>query len=73
MSDSLHTFAANLKRLRKERKLTQEALAEAAGVHLTHISKIERCVCEPGAKTIAKLARGLGVSAGPLFDGVDGD
>jgi transcriptional regulator with XRE-family HTH domain len=58
--------------VRTERGLTQEQLADAAGLHLTHISKIERCLCEPGARTVAKLAQGLRISAGPLFDGIDG-
>jgi transcriptional regulator with XRE-family HTH domain len=70
--DALETFAANLRRLRKERSLTQQELADAADLHLTHVSKIERRACEPGARTVAKLATALQVSAGPLFDGIDG-
>jgi hypothetical protein len=41
-------------------------------MHPTHLSKIERCLCEPGARTVAKLATALRVSGGPLFDGIDG-
>jgi transcriptional regulator with XRE-family HTH domain len=72
VADALDTFATNLRRLREERDLTQEALAEAADLHLTHVSKIERRACEPGVRTVARLAKALNVSGGPLFDGIDG-
>jgi transcriptional regulator with XRE-family HTH domain len=58
--------------MRKERRFTQEELALAAYIHPTHLSKIERSLCEPGARTISKLMTALGVSGGPLFDGIDG-
>lgn len=73
MPDPLSTFAANLRRLRRERGLSQERLGEAADVHMTHVSKIERGRCEPGVRTVCKLARALRVSAGPLFEGISGD
>ncbi len=66
------TFAANVRRLREERGWTQEQLAEAADLHLDHISKIENRHREPRVRTISKLAKGLGVSAGPLFEEIDG-
>jgi transcriptional regulator with XRE-family HTH domain len=72
VSDPLETFAANVRRMRKERRLTQEELAFAACIHPTRVSKIERRLCEPGARTISKLTTALGVSGGPLFDGIDG-
>ncbi|MGO9760771.1 MAG: helix-turn-helix domain-containing protein [Solirubrobacteraceae bacterium] len=70
--DPLKLFAANVRRIRHERGLTQEQLAFAAEMCPTHVSKIERCECEPGARTIAKIATALQVSGGPLFDGIDG-
>jgi transcriptional regulator with XRE-family HTH domain len=71
VQDPLKTFAANVRRTRRERGLTQEELAFAADMHRTHLSKIERCLCEPGARTVAKLTSALGVSGGPLFEGID--
>jgi len=66
--DPRDVFAANVRRLREERGLTQEQLADAADLHLDHISKIENRLREPKVRTISKLAKGLEVSAGPLFD-----
>ena len=66
-------FAANVRRLREERGWTQEDLAGASGLHLDHVGKIENCRREPKVGTICKLAKGFGVTAGPLFDGIDSD
>jgi transcriptional regulator with XRE-family HTH domain len=44
---SLETFAANVKRLRHERNLTQEALAAKAGLNLTDIARIETLRRDP--------------------------
>jgi transcriptional regulator with XRE-family HTH domain len=72
MPDPLDIFAANLRRIRRERGLSQERLAHSADLHMTHVAKIERSEREPGARTVSKLARALGVSAAELFDGIDG-
>lgn len=71
MPDPLDIFAANLRRVRLDRELSQERLAHAAGLNMTHVSKIERSEREPGVRTISKLAVALNVSAGDLFDGID--
>jgi transcriptional regulator with XRE-family HTH domain len=69
----LEVFAANVRRLREERGWTQEELADAADLHLDHVGKIENCRREPKVRTISKLAKSLGVTAGPLFEGIDSD
>lgn len=66
--DALETFAATLRRLRKEKGWTQERLAEEAGLHFTDVSRIERAARDPGVRTVAKLARGLQVPPSNLFD-----
>jgi len=70
--DSLDIFAANLRRLRRDRRLTQERLAHDADLNTTHLAKIERSEREPGVRTVSKLATTLRVSAAELFDGIDG-
>jgi transcriptional regulator with XRE-family HTH domain len=65
--DALSIFAANLKRERAARGLTQERLAEEAGLHMTDVARIERAERDPGVRTVAKLAKGLGLPAADLF------
>ncbi len=40
--DPLEAFAANLRRIRQERGLTQEMLAQRSGVDLASVGRIER-------------------------------
>ncbi|HXN38969.1 MAG TPA: helix-turn-helix transcriptional regulator [Solirubrobacteraceae bacterium] len=72
MADPLYVFAANLRRIRQRRGLSQERLAHAADLNTTHVAKIERSEREPGVRTVAKLAVALEVSADELFEGIDG-
>ena len=53
--------AANLKRLRKERGLSQEAMAELAEFHRTYVSQLERCVTNISLDGLERLADALGV------------
>ena len=68
--EPLEAFAANVRRLRIERGLTQERLAEQAGLHMTDIARIETLRRDPGVKVIVKIAKGLDVEAAELFRGV---
>ena len=58
----IDTFATNLRRLRLERKLSQEELAERAGVHRTYVGMLERSEKNVTILNIERIARGLGVS-----------
>ncbi len=55
----LAKLGLNVRRQREERELTQESLAEKAGLDPTYISGIERGLCNPGIKNVAKLAKTL--------------
>ena len=46
--------------LRKERKLTQEALAEIVGIDQKNISKIENGSYHPSLSTLKRIADALG-------------
>lgn len=56
-----------MRELRTERQLTQERLAERAGLHWTYIGGIERGERNPALDNINRLARALGVSLNELF------
>jgi len=62
----------NIKRIRTERGLTQEAAAERCKVHPIEFARAERGVRDMRVSTVAKIAKGLDVSAGELLAGVGG-
>ena len=55
-------FAANMRRIRLERKLTQEKVAEAAELHPNYIGSVERGERNISIWNIARIAFALGVS-----------
>jgi len=56
-------FAANLRRLRHEKGISQEALAHEADINRSYMSKLERAGSYAGLEIIEKLARILEVDA----------
>jgi transcriptional regulator with XRE-family HTH domain len=64
-------FARNLVKARQRRGLSQDDLAELAGMHRTAISLLERRGRDPRLETIVKLARALGVKPTALMRGID--
>lgn len=58
---------ANIKRLRKEADLSQEALAGEAGLAMRHIGRIERGEGNPTVSMIAKIAAVLNVHPSSLW------
>lgn len=60
-------LAANLKRLRAEQGLSQEDLADRAGVDRTYVSSLERSVYAAGIDVVDRLAKALGVAAADLL------
>jgi len=58
----------NLRRLRIEKELSQEAFAFEAKIHRTYVSDIERGARNPTITVVEKLAVALGVKMGQLLD-----
>jgi len=63
----LQTVAARLRTLRKAAGLTQEQLAEAAGVGPEHLSKIETARRFPSLETLIRLASALSAEPADLI------
>lgn len=61
-------FGRQVKHFRKERRLSQEELAERCGLHSTYIGQIERGEKNVSLESIQKLSRGLGVPISKLFE-----
>lgn len=66
--DVRHRLAVNMKRLRKERGWSQEALADEAGLDRTYISGIERVVKNPTVTVVDRVACALACGLGELLD-----
>ena len=56
------TLAANVRRVRRARKVSQEQLAFDAEIDRTYVSQIERSVINPSLLVLHKVAIALGVS-----------
>lgn len=65
--DAQYLFAANMKRFRLAKPLTQEKLAEYAGLHTNYISSVERGERNISICNIERIARALGVTMADLL------
>lgn len=68
MDTLIRRFAARLHNLRMERRLSQEALAAKAGLHVRYVSMLERAKQMPSLNTLALLAKGLNLDLPGLLD-----
>ncbi len=59
MDDPLPTLAANLRRLREQRGLSQEALALRADMDPAEVHRIETARRDPGVRVLTRLALAL--------------
>ena len=62
-------FGEQVREIRLGRGLSQEELADRAGVHRTYLGGIERGERNPSLKNILALARALEVPPARLFEG----
>jgi transcriptional regulator with XRE-family HTH domain len=70
VADPLLKFAANVRRLRAEKGLTQDALAQGASMDPAEIRRIESGRRDPGVRVLSRVAVGLDVKPAELLDGI---
>ncbi len=64
--DAQRLFATNMRRIRREKGLTQERVAEAAGLHPNYISSVERAERNISICNIERIAIALDVTMAEL-------
>lgn len=67
LARALMDFPQRLVRYRKDRKLTQQALADLAGIHITEVQRYEKGDAQATLEMIRKLSKALTVSADELL------
>lgn len=60
-------LGTKIKQIRKQKKLTQEAFAQACGITQTYLSQIENNIKEPNLATLKKISEVLTVPLPILF------
>lgn len=63
-------FGRRVRQFREDQGLSQEALAQRAGVHWTFLGQVERGQRSIRLDNILKVAAGLGVEPGELVNGL---
>ena len=71
INSDLKKFGEHIRHLRKQRGLSQEKLAELAGLHRNYIGGIERGERNVALLNILRLSRALRVPPGDLFQGME--
>jgi transcriptional regulator with XRE-family HTH domain len=67
--DVIALLGRNVRRLRAEKGLSQEALALDAGMKRSYLSDLERGTRNPSVKALGRLAAALGVRPDELLKG----
>ncbi|MCL1820396.1 MAG: helix-turn-helix transcriptional regulator [Oscillospiraceae bacterium] len=63
----IHIFATNLRKYRTEQNMSQEYLAELAGLHRTYISAVEREQRNISIENIQRISDALKIEPYRLF------
>jgi transcriptional regulator with XRE-family HTH domain len=67
MGDINEEVGFNIRRIREQRRLSQEELATLAGLHRAYIGQIERGEKNIGLKNLERIAKALGVDIKDLL------
>ena len=68
MSDFIKLIGEQIRNIRKERGMTQEALANACGFQYSYLSDIERGERNISMETLEKIVEALGVVPAEIFN-----
>jgi transcriptional regulator with XRE-family HTH domain len=60
-------YAGAIERVRRERGMTREALAETSGVSPSYLSEVERGFKRPSTDVLAAIARAMGMAPSELL------
>jgi len=60
--EQLRAFGRAIRRMRRERDLSQEAVANAAGVHPNQVGRLERGTADVYTSTMLCIVAGMGAS-----------
>jgi len=60
-------FGRIVKRLREERGLSQEVLADRAELNRSYVGEVERGTAMPSLSTVTKIAKALNLSSSDLL------
>ncbi|MEK5257584.1 helix-turn-helix transcriptional regulator [Paenibacillus sp. FSL F4-0125] len=71
MSDVVKRVGDRIRRLRKDKGLSQEQLAELSGLHTNYVGQVERGEKNLTIETLQKVVGGLGVSLEEFFRFLD--
>lgn len=71
MQEKQQRLGARIRSLRQARGLTQEQLAERAGLHPTYVAKIEAGTRLPSLEVLDRLAAALEVPASLVVQAID--
>lgn len=66
--DLKEVMAVNLRRMRHDRDMTQEELADRSGLSARYIGAIERADVSASVTVLGQIAKALGVRPGELVD-----
>jgi len=61
------SFSQALREARQEKGISQEELADRAGLHRTYISQIERGLKSPSLRSLEQIAQALDLSIAALL------
>ena len=71
MSDIAKTIGQRIRNYRTQKGLSQDKLAELAGVHPTYIGQLERGEKNATLESISKITAGLSINMSTLFEKIE--